>query len=63
MIVRDLVKELMQVWADDEERCKRELKIRKILATQRYPDADDDELHKILRTGRYSDEDDDNPRD
>jgi hypothetical protein len=39
-IVRELVKELMQAHADDEELRKR---VRKILTTRKYKDEDDDD--------------------
>ena len=41
--VRELVKELMEADADEEEHLKRKLKMRKILKTRKYPDADGEE--------------------
>jgi len=66
--VRELVKELMQAAADDQELRKKELKMRKILTTRKYRDADDEELckrqpeiWKILKTRNDDNEDDDDP--
>ena len=66
--VRELVKELMALAADDEKLRKRELKMRKILTTRNYRDADDEELckrhpeiWKILKTRNDDNEDDDGP--
>ena len=63
--VRELVKELMEADADEEERLKGKLKMRKILKTRKYPDADGEEhrkrMRKILNTRKYPDEDDDDP--
>jgi hypothetical protein len=55
----------MEADADEEERLKGKLKMRKILKTRKYPDADGEEhrkrMRKILNTRKYPDEDDDDP--
>ncbi len=63
--VAELVKELIEADADDEQRRKRELKMRRILKTPKYLSSDREEhrkrMQKILKTRPYADEDDDDP--